>query len=278
MPVIEKSVLRARVEGTTNISTIPDVITKLRRMMDSPQVSAATVGDEISKDQVLAAKVLRLVNSGFYGFRTPITTITQAMVLLGFDVVKTLVLSASVLDILELMNKFVSGLWEHSLATARVANALGERLRLPNPEEIAVAGLLHDLGKIIIAQRFPGEDREIRAVVERKGCLPMDAEREVLGATHAEVGMWLLRKWGLPAKLVNPIAFHHAFSPSREFADRTAIVHLADVICRARGFGSADDERVPPLSAEAWVFLKVSMADVEAIYEQLDDELLAVPA
>ena len=78
-------------------------------MMDSPQMSAATVGDELSKDQVLAAKVLRLVNSGFYGFRTPITTLTQAMVLLGFDVVKTLVLSASVLDILELMNKLPVG-------------------------------------------------------------------------------------------------------------------------------------------------------------------------
>jgi putative nucleotidyltransferase with HDIG domain len=274
----DRSQVRARVESTSNIATIPGVVGKLRRTMDSPTASAVAVGEEISKDQVLAAKVLRLVNSGFYGFRTPITTITQAMVLLGFDVVKTLVLSASVLDILELMNKFVSGLWEHSLATARVANALSERLRLPNPEEIAVAGLLHDLGKIIIAQRFTSEYREIQAVVQRKRCLQIDAEREVLGATHAEVGMWLLRKWGLPAKLVNPIAFHHAFSPSREFADRTAIIQLADVICRARGFGAADGERVPPMSAEAWTFLKVSMADVEAIYEQLDDELLAVTA
>ena len=100
--MIERSQIRAKVEGTTNIATIPDVVAKLRRLMDNPTVSAASVGDEISKDQVLAAKVLRLVNSGFYGFRTPITTITQAMVLLGFDVVKTLVLSASVLDILEL--------------------------------------------------------------------------------------------------------------------------------------------------------------------------------
>src|SRR5512140_77832 len=106
--MIERSQVRAKVEAMTNIATIPDVLAKLRRVLDNPSMSAATVGDEIAKDQVLAAKVLRLVNSGFYGFRTPITTITQAMVLLGFDVVKTLVLSASVLDILEVMNQSVA--------------------------------------------------------------------------------------------------------------------------------------------------------------------------
>lgn len=271
--MIERSAIRARVEGTSNISTIPDILTKLRRMMDSPQMSAAAVGDEIAKDQVLAAKVLRLVNSGFYGFRTPITTITQAMVLLGFDVVKTLVLSASVLDILELMNRYLSGLWEHSLATARVANALGERLKLPNPEEIAVSGLLHDLGKVVIAQKFPAEHREIRAMVEAQNCLQIEAERAILGVTHPEIGMWLLKRWGLPAKLVNPIAYHTRFHAAREFADRTAVVHLADVMCRARGYGYPGDNRVPPINREAWEMTKITMADVEDVYTQLDDEL-----
>jgi putative nucleotidyltransferase with HDIG domain len=271
--MIDRSTLRARVEGTTNISTIPDVVTKLRRMMDSPQMSAATVGDEISKDQVLAAKVLRLVNSGFYGFRTPITTITQAMVLLGFDVVKTLVLSASVLDILELMNRHLAGLWEHSLATARIANALGERLNLPNPEEIAVSGLLHDLGKIVIAQRCPAEHAQIRAMVSARNCLQIEAEREVLGVTHSEIGMWLLKRWGLPAKLVYPIAYHTQFHPAREFADRTAVIHLADVMCRARGYGYPGDNAVPAINREAWNLLKVTMDDVRGVYRQLENEL-----
>jgi putative nucleotidyltransferase with HDIG domain len=271
--VTDKSVLRARVESTTNISTIPDVVVKLRRMMDSPQMSAATVGDEISKDQVLAAKVLRLVNSGFYGFRTPITTLTQAMVLLGFDVVKTLVLSASVLDILELMNRYLSGLWEHSLATARVSNAIGERLKLPNPEEIAVSGLLHDLGKVVIAQRFPAEHSQIRAIVDARNCLQVEAEVEVLGATHSEIAMWLLKKWGLPAKLVYPIAYHTQFHAGRDFADRTAVIHLADVMCRARGYGYAGDGRMPAINREAWDLLNITMEDVRDVYLQLDNEL-----
>ncbi|HEY3380236.1 MAG TPA: HDOD domain-containing protein [Vicinamibacterales bacterium] len=271
--MLDKSHVREKVEGMSNMSTIPDIVTKLRRMMASPTVSAAMVGDEISKDQVLAAKVLRLVNSGFYGFRTPITTITQAMVLLGFDVVKTLVLSASVLDILELMNRYLSGLWEHSLATARVANALAERLCIPNPEEIAVSGLLHDLGKVVIAQRFPAEHQEIRVLVRARGCLQIEAEREVLGSTHPEIGMWLLKKWGLPAKLFYPIAYHTRFHRTRDFADRTAIIHLADVMCRARGYGSPGDNRVPAINRDAWALVRITMTDVEDVFIQLDSEL-----
>ncbi len=271
--MIDKTVLRAKVEGTTNISTLPDVVIKLRRMMDSPSMSAAVAGHEIGKDQVLAAKVLRLVNSGFYGIRTPITTITQAMVLLGFDVVKTLILSASVLDILELMNRHLSGLWEHSVATARVANALADRLKLPNPEEIAVSGLLHDLGKVVIAQRFPNEHREIRAIVDARNCLQVEAELEVLGVTHSKIGMWLLKRWGLPAKLVYPIAYHTEFLAGREFADRTAIIHLADVMCRARGYGYPGDNRVPAINREAWDLVQITMTDVQDVYLQLDHEL-----
>ena len=186
---------------------------------------------------------------------------------------KTLVLSASVLDILELMNKHLAGLWEHSLATARVSEALANRLRLANPEEIAVAGLLHDLGKVIIAQKFPAEHQQIRDVVASKGCLQVQAEREVLGVTHPEIGMWLLKKWGLPGKLVYPIAFHHAFHPAREFAARTAIVHVADILCRAHGFGYAGDDLVPALSPGAWGATHLSMTDVDDIYAELEDEL-----
>ncbi len=270
---MDRAQIRTRVEGTSNIATIPDIVAKLRRTMDSRSASAMAVGEEIAKDQVLAAKVLRLVNSGFYGFRTPITTITQAMVLLGFDVVKTLVLSAAVLDILELMNQYLAGLWEHSLATARAANWIADRMGLRNPEEVAVAGLLHDLGKVIIAQRFPNENKEIRALAESgAGRLQLDAERTVLGVTHPEVGMWLLRKWGLPDKLLYPIGYHHAFHSSRDVADRTAIIHVADIIARGAGIGYSGDNGIPAINPDAWSMLKITMSDVDEIYQQLEGE------
>lgn len=269
----ERAVIRARVEGISKIVTIPTVVSRITAMINTGTVSTAEISEEIGKDQVLAAKILKLVNSGFYGFRQPITTITHAMVLLGLDVVKTLVLTASVLDIIDAMNEHMEGLWEHSLGTARAANALAERLQAPNPEEIALAGLLHDIGKVIIAQTFPAEQKRISEVVARKDCLQIDAEQEVLGVTHPEVGMWLLKKWSLPPKMVYPIAYHSSFHPRRDFADRTAIVHLADILCRAKGIGYPGDRRIPPVHHDAWAMLRLSMAEVEDVCRQLDAEL-----
>lgn len=269
----DRAVLRAKVEGITKIVTIPAIVSRITAMVASGSVSTADIADEITKDQVLTAKVLKLVNSGFYGFRQPITTITHAMVLLGLDVVKTLVLTASVLDIVDTMNQYMAGLWKHSLATARAANAIAVRLGMANPEEVALSGLLHDIGKVIIAQTFPADHARIRQAVLERNCLQIEAEQDVLGVTHAEVGMWLLKKWSLPAKMVYAIAYHSNFHPRRDFADRTAIVHLADILARAKGIGYPGDSRMPRLNPDAWALLRLSMDDVADICLQLEAEL-----
>ncbi len=269
----DRAAIRAKVEAITTVLTIPAVVSRITAMISTGTVSAAEIAEEIGKDQVLAARVLRLVNSAFYGFRQPITTISHAMVLLGLDVVKTLVMTASVLDIVDAMNQHMAGLWEHSLGTARAANALAERLAMDDPEECALGGLLHDMGKVVIAQTFPAEHARIRQMVAERGCLQIDAEMAVLGVTHADVGMWLLKKWSLPAKIVYPIAYHSNFHPRRDFADRTAIVHLADIICRAKGIGYPGDDRIPRLNPEAWGLLQLSMGDVEEVCAQLDREV-----
>ena len=268
----DRAQLRARVEGITKVLTIPTIVNRISAMVSTGTVSASEIAEEISKDQILTAKVLKLVNSGFYAFRQPITTITHAMVLLGLDVVKTLVMTASVLDIIDTMNRYMEGLWEHSLGTARAAHHLAERLGRQDPEEIALAGLLHDIGKVIIAQLLPDEHAAIRTIVAERRCLVIDAEQAVLGVTHPEVGMWLLRKWSLPSKIVYPIAYHSNFHPRRDFADRTAIVHLADILCRAKGIGYPGDTVLPRMNHEAWSLLGLAMDDVAAVCAELDDD------
>lgn len=269
----DRAVVRARVEGISKILTIPTIVGKITTMVSSGTVSAGEIADEIGKDQILAARVLKLVNSGFYGFRQPISTITHAMVLLGNDVVKTLVLTSSLLDIVSAMNEHIKGLWEHSIGTARLAGALAQKTEAKNPEEVALCGLLHDIGKVIIAQTFPEEHAEIRRTVTERNCLQIEAEQAVLGVTHPEVGMWLLKKWSLPASLVNPVAYHSNFHPRRDFADRTAIVHVADILCRAKGIGYPGDDRMPAINRDAWAMLRLDMNDVAEAMADLADEV-----
>jgi putative nucleotidyltransferase with HDIG domain len=269
----DRAALRARVEGITKVLTIPAVVSRIMTLVNTGTVSAAEIAEEVSKDQVLAAKVLKLVNSGFYGFRQPITTITHAMVLLGLDVMKTVVLTASVMDIVDTMNQYMEGLWEHSVATARASTALAERMRAPEPEEFGLAGLLHDIGKVIIAQMFVSEHQQIRDIVRERNCLQIDAELEVLGVTHADIGMWLLKKWSLPPRIVYPIAYHSNFHPRRDFADRTSVVHVADIICRAKGIGNPGDRRIPRLNREAWSLLRLTMDDVADVCARLEQDL-----
>jgi len=270
--------LRSRVERTTNIATVPHIVQTLAALMARPSPSTAEVAEEISKDQVLSARVLKLVNSGFCGFRKPISTIHHALVLLGLDVVRTLVMSASVIDVFEEMSRSLAGLWQHSLATARASTAVAEKARMPNPEELGVAGLLHDIGKLVIFECFKEEFAEIRRLVAERDCLQFEAERQVLGVTHGEMGMWLLRKWQLPGKLIYPVGYHNNFHPRRDFADRTAVVHLADIIARARGIGSGGDNRVPAIHPDAWTMLELTMEDVADVSHQLEADMEGEPA
>lgn len=271
----DSSALRARVEKLTDMATVPRSVQRLTELLSSPTASALDVADEIAKDQVLTAKVLKLMNSGFCAFQRPISTISHAMVLLGFDVVRTLVLSASMFDLFDHANESLEGLWEHSLGTAQAANGLAQRLKVTNPEQYAVAGLLHDIGKVVIAQAFPAEFRQIRAIVATRGGLQVDAEREVLGVTHPEVGLWLMKRWALPPKLLNPIADHHRFQLGLEYADRTAVVHLADILSRAKGIGNPGDRLIPAINRDAWALLNLTMDDLSDALVQLGVDMAA---
>ena len=254
----------------TSLPTLPGAVVRITRMLDDPETTAVEVGREIEKDQVLSAKVLKLVNSGFYGFSQPISTIQHAMVLLGFNVVKTLVLSTSVLD---MMSQSMSGLWQHSLACARTCAIIARHLGMDDPEEISVTGLLHDLGKVVLEAHVSEVFEAVMDRVKTQGMLFYKAEEDVMEVTHATVGGWLLDKWQLPGQLVEPIMYHHDFHPTRTHAARTGVVHLADILVRAEGFGSGGDPRIPVLSEEAMKVMGVGEDDLQEIMDTMMDEM-----
>ncbi|MEE2754907.1 MAG: HDOD domain-containing protein [Candidatus Latescibacterota bacterium] len=262
--------IRRLVERIQNLPTLPGSITRITRLLDNPETTANEVGKEIEADQVLSAKMLKLVNSGFYGFSQPISTIPHAMVLMGFEVVKTLVLSTSVLDV---MSRSMAGLWQHSLACARTCGIIARLLDLDDPEETSVIGLLHDLGKVVLKEHLPEEYGEIAGIIDEENTLFYEAEERVLGVTHANVGGWLLAKWSLPLSIVEPILHHHNFHPVRTHADRTAVVHIADILVRAEGYGSGGDSRIPVISQEAMTVLDLTIEDIREVMDAMQDEI-----
>lgn len=267
-----RSELRKIIMDTKTLPTLPGVINKLNALSNDEKSSVQEMARIVSADQVLSARILRLANSPSYGFYR-VSTISNAMILLGVNVVKSLALSSSIFEIME---KNSVGLWEHSLGTATAANIIAKKLSLPEVEEIATAGLLHDIGKVIIGLKCSDQLQEIRRQVKLEGMYFIDAERKILDTDHAEVGGWLSKSWYLPDKLSEPISCHHNVAASEDHRIKTSVVHLADVLVKAGAFGHSGDDCVPSIQPLAWDTLKLDEKLLEEIVIELEDKLVEV--
>ncbi len=265
--------VRKKIERLKSLPTLPTVVAKISRMVESADTSAEELGRIISTDQVLAAKVLQLINSPIYGFPGRISSVTHGVVLLGFNVIKSLVLTASVFDI---MIERMQGLWEHSIGCAGIAVRLARRFPTLDPEEVSTAGLLHDLGKVVMSSQLPEEFQEIIHCAEHNKRYFIDCERELLGTDHAKIMRWVVQDWNLPITLVEPILYHHTPSLSRNAPLQTAIVHLSDILVKAWGYGLSGDIFVPPLDAEAWKRVGFSENDIDGLVGEAQEEIEAV--
>jgi putative nucleotidyltransferase with HDIG domain len=264
--------IRNFIMDTRTLPTLPGIVTRLNSLADNDKTSIQEMSRLVSSDQVLSARILRLANSPSYGFYR-VATISNAMILLGVDVVKSLVLSSSIFEIME---KNVLGLWEHSLGAGVAANIIAKRLRLPESEEISTAALLHDIGKVIIRLSSQEKFPDLPARIAEKGLTTYEAEREILGTDHAEVGGWLAKSWFLPEKLIVPIAFHHDVEASPLHQTKTAVVHLADILIKASGFGFSDNEFVPPIQPAAWNKLGMTEGILAEIVDEMEERLIDV--
>lgn len=260
--------IRDKIEQIDSIPTIPVVVRKLLKTVDSPSISLGEIGELITKDQALTAKLLKMINSPIYGFPGRISSVSQALILLGLNVVKGMLLSISVFEIME---RTMVGLWEHSLCTALAAREIAIKKNLKDPEEIMVSALLHDLGKVALRIKFPEEYTKALTIAEREEKLIREAEESVFAISHAEVGGWLTEKWYFPRDLMEPIAYHHRPLLSKQVSQRTAVVHVADIIVRARGTGFAGDNLVPPLNTRVWEDLSLTKNDIKEIMSIIDD-------
>lgn len=266
------SQLEKKVIEMTNLPTLPGVVRHISRMVEDKKSTASDVGDMITRDQALSAKILRLVNSPVYGFPGRISTVTHALVLLGFNVVKGLVLGTTVFDTFGARTK---GLWEHSLGCALMSRELARVLGLSDVEEVMIAGLLHDLGKAVLSTISDVDFEAATTIANERNCHIGVAEREVFEVDHARVASWLSREWHLPARLAEPLTYHHRPELAKSYKDVTAIVHLADILTRGMGYGNPGDMSMPSLNHDAFRDLHLSFAQIDHVIEQTEIEFAA---
>jgi putative nucleotidyltransferase with HDIG domain len=266
----EKEKIRRKIKSIKNLPTLPEVARKISKMVENDKTSATELAKIISTNAVISGRVLRLVNSSFYGFSGKISSISNAIILLGFDVVKSLIICVSVF---EMMEKGIPGLWEHSLGCTIASRLIAKKVKGCDPEEVSVAGLLHDIGKIVVSIQLAEDYEEIKKTIVEKKINFSKAEKEVLELTHEDLGGWLAESWNLPVGLREPISFHHHPQQAQQAKLVTAIVHLADFLVRAVGYGFGGDPWVPALNHKAWDRLGLSLHDLEEIISDFCDEL-----
>ena len=231
--------LRTLVAQLRTIPSLPAVFHELQAQLASPDASVDTVGRTISRDPAMTAKLLKVVNSAFFGLNRKVSSPTDAALLLGLETIRMLVLWANVFSV-ESAPKIpgfsLDSLSIHSMCVGRIARDIVGLERGPaKMRELAMtAGLLHDLGKLVIAVNYPDLLLEAMTMAQRDNLPFHEAERRTFGTDHAEVGAHLLGLWGLPSDLVEVVGFHHrpGLCASERFGALTA-VHVADALQRA---------------------------------------------
>jgi len=269
----KRSEIREFIRDTKSLPTLPGIVARLGSLAENDKVSSQEMARVIAADQVLSAKVLRLVNSAFYGFPGRVSTVSNALILLGVNVVKSLAITSSIFEIME---KNVVGLWEHSMGVAVAANVITKTLKLPDVEETSTAALLHDIGKVIIKIKLQQDFAQLTDLMAKKAWTILEAERELLGTDHAEIGGWLTRSWLLPEKLTEPVSCHHQVEQSSTHQTKTAVVHIADILIKASGFGFSGDLLVPRIQPAAWNRLGLEVKNLESIVEEIEEKLVEV--
>jgi HD-like signal output (HDOD) protein len=262
-------------ENIKDLPTLPVVANNVIQITQNPKSSALEVGKAISQDQALTSKVLRMANSAYYGFPQKITTINHAIVILGFSTIRNLVLAVSVFDMFSKRsgNFDREGFWKHSLACGVTAKLIAKRLGINNFEEIFISGLIHDLGKLVLDGYFGEEFTRVIDLVKVKGILIREAEQELLGLDHAAVGGLLAHKWNLPPPLLKGIRFHHNPPQAGESMRVAAIVHVADVLCRAAGMGNGGDPKVPCVNDQSWKLVNLNRQLLVKLFSEVEKEL-----
>ncbi|GMQ88666.1 MAG: HDOD domain-containing protein [Gammaproteobacteria bacterium] len=269
-PQLTRATLEKEIQQLPSLSVI---VTEVLALIDRGDVELAVLMQKIGQDQALAMRVLRVVNSPFYGFSRHIGSLKDAGMMLGVHTLRNIVMAAGI------MGHFPSredqsfdrlSFWQHAIGTGVAAKVLASHCGL-DEDSAFTAGLLHDIGKLVMAVYFPLDFDQVLAWRDKQDCLLKEAEQKVLGFDHTLVGARVTQKWKLPVAIIEAIQHHHCPDSAADIPF-ASLVHIADILCRGLEIGHGGDTLIPVLDVAAmqrlglgWEQLRASLPEIEAL-------------
>ena len=255
------------VRGVNGLVTLPDIFVHINQLVEDPNSSTNDIADAVGKDPSFTVRLLRVANSSFYGFPSEIDSLSKAVSIIGTSQIRTLALAMSVASAFEgLPNTLVSmqHFWRHSLYCALVARRLSKLINGCDSEVVFTAALLHDIGELVIFSRLPQQAKEsLLLVLDSADELPVyQAERQIMGFDHAQVGGELARQWKLPPILEECIEFHHDVKDGLHFPKEVALTHVANAIALMAEIKTNDFADVSPIDPRAWAIIGLDPKEV----------------
>ena len=271
--------LKRLIERTVSVPTIPSVLMRMDRVLASPETCAGDVAKAVSSDPALASKVLRIANSAYYGLKSRVTSLDLAVALLGFKVIRNIVVTASLLDSFggaaDGTTVQAEGFWRHSAQTAAAAKLIHSRFVKGDKavdDDAYTAGLLHDLGKLILLDKRKREYIAMMTRARAKGTPLYLAEREEYGYDHAQVGGLLAENWHLPASVVAGITHHHDPLEYLDEYPTVALTHIGDYVAKTRGAPAGFCAGPDPFVEASLTSIGLAEADLSQIVFMFESE------
>jgi HD-like signal output (HDOD) protein len=274
--MVKRKKPEALLKGWVELSSLPFIYIKINNAINDRHSSIKDISDIISGDPSLTTRLLRLVNSAFYGFPSKIDTVSRAILAVGTNQLRDLALATSVLSLFKgIPAGLVSmeSLWRHSVACGLAAKMLSTASRREaNVERFFTAGIIHDIGRIVIYKMMPDAAQEmiLRCRVNNEPLYLV--EKEVIGFDHADLGRALAQLWNLPASLEEMIACHHSPAEARLYPVEACVVHIADYIAQEMQLGDSGEQYIPPLDKKVWKLVGIPESALTFITDPLKAE------
>jgi len=262
-----------------NLETLPSISTSLSRIMkilDDPRSSAKNLTEALRLDQSITSKLLKMVNSVYFGFPRRIDALDQAVTILGYRSIRNLVMITTIFEEMDRQYRKTSldreAFWLHAVGCGVASKMIAQKTETADSEEAFLAGLLHDIGKVFLDAFLHEEYQEVLGRAGNDGLLIHEAEKKYLGASHAEFGGWLADEWNLPLNLAAAINFHHDPTRNRDHYALVCLVHIGDILAQALEIGNGGQELLPAIDHQAWASLHLTPALLEQILPAVDQE------